>query len=132
MLGLCLTSLGDIGDGVAAYQRATQLAPNAKESWTNMALALKEASRVKEAEAAFLKALGLDKGGSSGCVGGECVGGLACLGSRAGGGGGGGGGGCRACGGSLGAQRCSAACLALGAGCRAAPPGLPARRPAAR
>jgi hypothetical protein len=65
MLGLCLTSLGDIDDGVAAYRRSTELAPQLKDSWTNMALALKEASRVREAEEAFARVMTLDRPGST-------------------------------------------------------------------
>ncbi len=43
LLGLCRTSMGDIGGGVAAYQRAIALAPDFREAWLNLAQARKEA-----------------------------------------------------------------------------------------
>ncbi len=87
MLGLCSTSLGDIREGVRAYERAVELNPRFKEAWVNMgqvsllsrwrrlasslghllrrsqrahAQALKEEGRTQEAERALLKALQLD------------------------------------------------------------------------
>lgn len=43
LLGVCRTSMGDIGGGVAAYQRAIALAPDFREAWLNLAQARKEA-----------------------------------------------------------------------------------------
>ena len=37
--GLCSTSMGDIRDGVAAYERAVALSPDMKEAWINLAQA---------------------------------------------------------------------------------------------
>lgn len=42
LLGLCQTSMGDIQDGIRAYQRAIDLQPHHKEAWVNMAQARKE------------------------------------------------------------------------------------------
>lgn len=44
LLGLCQTSMGDIGDGIRAYQKAINLQPNHREAWVNMAQARKEVS----------------------------------------------------------------------------------------
>lgn len=42
VLGLCHTSMGDIGDGIAAYQKAIDLQPDHREAWANLAQARKE------------------------------------------------------------------------------------------
>jgi hypothetical protein len=36
MLGLCRVSMGDIRDGLAAYEKAVELAPDMREAWLNM------------------------------------------------------------------------------------------------
>ena len=45
LLGLCQTSMGDIGDGIRAYHKAIDLQPNHREAWVNMAQARKEVSK---------------------------------------------------------------------------------------
>lgn len=42
VLGLCHTSMGDIGDGIAAYKKAIELQPDHREAWANLAQARKE------------------------------------------------------------------------------------------
>ena len=42
VLGLCHTSMGDIGDGIAAYRKAIDLQPDHREAWANLAQARKE------------------------------------------------------------------------------------------
>ncbi|KAG1678967.1 hypothetical protein FOA52_013030 [Chlamydomonas sp. UWO 241] len=60
VMGLCATSQGDIGDGVAAYERAVALKPDLKEGFLNMAQTLKEEGKTDEAERNFQKVLTLD------------------------------------------------------------------------
>jgi Tfp pilus assembly protein PilF len=45
LLGLCQTSMGDIGDGIRAYQRVIDMQPDHREAWVNMAQARKEVRR---------------------------------------------------------------------------------------
>lgn len=42
VLGLCHTSMGDIGAGIAAYRRTIELQPDHREAWANLAQARKE------------------------------------------------------------------------------------------
>ncbi len=42
LLGLCQTSMGDIGDGIRAYQKVIDMQPDHREAWVNMAQARKE------------------------------------------------------------------------------------------
>ena len=42
LLGLCQTSMGDIGDGIRAYQKVIDMQPDHREGWVNMAQARKE------------------------------------------------------------------------------------------
>ena len=44
LLGLCQTSMGDIGDGIRAYQKVIDLQTDHREAWVNMAQARKEVS----------------------------------------------------------------------------------------
>ena len=37
LLGLCQTSMGDIGDGIRAYQKVIDLQSDHREAWVNMA-----------------------------------------------------------------------------------------------
>ncbi len=45
LLGLCRTSMGDIREGVKAYERALSLDPSMREAWVNLGQALKEEVR---------------------------------------------------------------------------------------
>ena len=45
MLGLCCTSLGDIGEGVDAYREAIRLDTSLKEAYFNLCQALKEVNQ---------------------------------------------------------------------------------------
>lgn len=42
MLGLCLTSQGDVTEGVKAYKEAIRLSPQLREAWMNMGQVFKE------------------------------------------------------------------------------------------
>ena len=55
LLGLCRTSMGNIREGVRAYEKAVDISPDMKEAWLNMGQALKEEGRTAEAEKALLK-----------------------------------------------------------------------------
>lgn len=55
LLGLARTSMGDIREGVKAYERAVALRPDYREAWVNMGQALKEEGRTREAEAALTR-----------------------------------------------------------------------------
>lgn len=55
LLGLCRVSMGDIRDGVAAYEKALALSPDSREAWLNLGQALKEEGRTREAERALTR-----------------------------------------------------------------------------
>lgn len=59
LLGLCQTSMGDIWDGIRAYQRVIDLQPNHREAWVNTAQARKEVSPVCVYELCFFWSVGV-------------------------------------------------------------------------
>ena len=52
LLGLCQTSMGDIGDGIRAYQKVIDMQPDHREAWVNMAQARKEVRQHRSVHAA--------------------------------------------------------------------------------
>ncbi len=52
LLGLCQTSMGDIGDGIRAYQKVIDMQPDHREAWVNMAQARKEVRQHRPVQAA--------------------------------------------------------------------------------
>ena len=55
MLGLCLVSLGDSREGVAAYRQAVAFKPDYNEVWLKIGQVCKEEGEVQEAEEALRK-----------------------------------------------------------------------------
>jgi tetratricopeptide (TPR) repeat protein len=51
--------MGNIREGVRAYEKAVEISPDMKEAWLNMGQALKEEGRTVEAEKALLKVISL-------------------------------------------------------------------------
>jgi tetratricopeptide (TPR) repeat protein len=59
--GACLSDLGRLDEAIAAFRKATELAPTRSEPWTNLGIALADHGRLDEAVLAWEQALRVNR-----------------------------------------------------------------------